>query len=433
MPGHRILVWYDDPDDPVWHERVLLWPSREVGAGEALNTRWLILTPDDDVYWEEMNCGAGHDVTKVSQLGKRGERPYLDDPIYSFAEPLTESVLLGHVKAGFDIALAEAIAKKQTLQRFEKFLDWEGVMKDLPASFRPPARPPKAGSPADGAGSAGAGLPLGGVPTPREDVPERERAWFLASPAAGKVIGDLIPFKKALWISGKVALVNLDGVGVALVEDPDGRSAEKFLQDKSSVAAECYKLGPATEPEDMRTLGIEKNSRGRRHKPFTRAVAELVEDSFEDWPLRDNIRTFLWFVEKFESDGLAPIAWVEAYLARKKFGDNDRAAHELRSMGKTIECSLVYDQLNGASLCCLEHVSRRFQMIIGAHADNAQQPNYVGADHYLEEGEEAVAPDLKEKVSKKLKDEAKTGANLEKLRELKTKAPRKPGKGDGKG
>ena len=126
MPGHRILVWYDDPDDPVWHERVLLWPSREIGAGESLSTRWLILTPDDDLYWEEMNCGAGHDVTEVSQLGKKGERPYLDDPIYSFAEPLTESVLLGHVKAAFDIALAEAVVKKQTLQRFEKFLDWEG-------------------------------------------------------------------------------------------------------------------------------------------------------------------------------------------------------------------------------------------------------------------------------------------------------------------
>ena len=72
-------------------------------------------------------------------------------------------------------------------------------------------------------------------------------------------------------------------------------------------------------------------------------------------------------------------------------------------------------------------------MIIGAHADNAQQPNYVGADHYVEEGEEAVAPDLKDKVSKKLKDEAETGANLKKLRELKTKAPRKPDKGAGTG
>ena len=65
-------------------------------------------------------------------------------------------------------------------------------------------------------------------------------------------------------------------------------------------------------------------------------------------------------------------------------------------------------------------------MIIGAHAENAQQPNYVGADHYLEEGEEAVAPDLKDKVSRKLRDKAKTGTNLEKLRALKTKGPREP-------
>ena len=37
-----------------------------------------------------------------------------------------------------------------------------------------------------------------------------------------------------------------------------------------------------------------------------------------------------------------------------------------------------------------------------------------------------MAPDLKDKVSRNLKDEAKTGANLEKLRELKAKGPRKP-------
>ena len=102
-------------------------------------------------------------------------------------------------------------------------------------------------------------------------------------------------------------------------------------------------------------------------------------------------------------------------------------------MGKMIERSLVYNQLNGASLCCREHVARRFHMIIGAHADNAQQLNYVGADHYLEDGEGAVAPDLKDKVSKKLNDEAKTGANLEKFRELKTNDPRNPDKGAGKG
>ena len=42
-----------------------------------------------------------------------------------------------------------------------------------------------------------------------------------------------------------------------------------------------------------------------------------------------------------------------------------------------------------------------------------------------------MAPDLKDKVSRKLKDETKTGANLEKLRELKAKGHREPGKPGG--
>ena len=64
-----------------------------------------------------------------------------------------------------------------------------------------------------------------------------------------------------------MALVKLDGgLGVALVQDPDGRSADKLPEEKSLVAADCYKLAPATELEDMGLLGIDKNSRGRRHQ-----------------------------------------------------------------------------------------------------------------------------------------------------------------------
>ena len=95
-------------------------------------------------------------------------------------------------------------------------------------------------------------------------------------------------------------------------------------------------------------------------------------------------------------------------------------------MAKTIESSLCYDQLNSASLVCMEHVARRFQLIVGAHAENAQQPSYVGSNYFLEEGEEAIAPELRDKVTKKMKDEAKTAANVEQLRALKSKPPRKP-------
>ena len=95
-------------------------------------------------------------------------------------------------------------------------------------------------------------------------------------------------------------------------------------------------------------------------------------------------------------------------------------------MAKTIESSLCYDQLNAASLVSMEHVARRFQLIVRAHAENAQEPSYVGSSHYLEEGEEAIASELRDKVTKTMKDEAKTAANVEQLRALKTKPTRRP-------
>ena len=95
-------------------------------------------------------------------------------------------------------------------------------------------------------------------------------------------------------------------------------------------------------------------------------------------------------------------------------------------MAKTIESSLCYDQLNAASLVSMEHDARRFQLIVRAHAENAQEPSYVGSSHYLEEGEEAIASELRDKVTKTMKDEAKTAANVEQLRALKTKPTRRP-------
>ena len=65
----------------MWHERVLLWPSRPMGAGETSSTRWLILTPDEDMCWDEMSCVAGNDVSRVSQLKKNSGRPFLEEPI----------------------------------------------------------------------------------------------------------------------------------------------------------------------------------------------------------------------------------------------------------------------------------------------------------------------------------------------------------------
>lgn len=60
--GERVLVKY--ARDPVWHERVLLWPL-------SLK-RWVICTPDGDVYDELLSGG---DVQSWRKLGSRGALP----------------------------------------------------------------------------------------------------------------------------------------------------------------------------------------------------------------------------------------------------------------------------------------------------------------------------------------------------------------------
>ena len=90
------------------------------------------------------------------------------------------------------------------------------------------------------------------------------------------------------------------------------------------------------EVDDARTLSVTRNRRGRRNKAFADAVDELVEDQYDDWPLKDHVRSLLNICERMATDGLAPVAWIEAYLARKKHQESDRSQHELRCLTRIL-------------------------------------------------------------------------------------------------
>ncbi len=192
--------------------------------------------------------------------------------------------------------------------------------------------------------------------------------------------------------------------------------------------------GPADPPkevDDARTLAVTRNRRGRRNKAFADAVDELVEDQYDDWPLKDHVRSLLNICERMSTDGLAPVAWIEAYLARKKYQDSDRSQHELRCLARILETALLYDQLNIASLASFEHMAHRMQLVIGAHAVGPANPTYVGSEFYggAEDGEELIAPELRWKVNDGTKSQAKILEVQQKQRELK----RPPPKGNPKG
>ncbi|CAE7763388.1 NHX3 [Symbiodinium sp. CCMP2456] len=84
--GTKVVVFYTD--DVVWHERLILLPSREE------NTYWIV-TPDGDIYEEDLggNATDGPDRVRVVPPGvrtlanlRRGVYRFRDDPTDSFLE-----------------------------------------------------------------------------------------------------------------------------------------------------------------------------------------------------------------------------------------------------------------------------------------------------------------------------------------------------------
>ena len=59
--GKTLAVWFSD--DHVWHERLVLWPSG------TTPTSYYILTPDDDVYVEELDPGVNDGPTRTRIKG----------------------------------------------------------------------------------------------------------------------------------------------------------------------------------------------------------------------------------------------------------------------------------------------------------------------------------------------------------------------------
>ena len=78
----------------MWHERCLLHPCGELGT-----RHWVVATPDYKSgygrYVEELTIGP--DITRIKALGANGKRPYLDEEIYAFAEPLDDDELLKEI------------------------------------------------------------------------------------------------------------------------------------------------------------------------------------------------------------------------------------------------------------------------------------------------------------------------------------------------
>ena len=104
LPGRRMLLHY--ASDDVWHERLLLWPS------SSDYRRWVIETPDEDMYAELLDGTGGAD--RFQPIDETGFRPPLGLPVYAFQGGMGRTTLMQKIVEGAVVGRSDAAARRET-------------------------------------------------------------------------------------------------------------------------------------------------------------------------------------------------------------------------------------------------------------------------------------------------------------------------------
>lgn len=183
-PGDAILVWY--PDDDVFHERCLLWPC-SLG-------RWVIMTPDSDVYEEALPASDGNGPERIYLLEPDRVVPRDRRPAYRFSRWPDDALLRRVIDQAYGIAAASrrraapvepAFVRdhSRVLRPLEEFLGPRtvGMARDRSGARGPPLRPP----------GAAAGGP---------------HVWVLSEPVAGGADGTAMSVGTPVDMTGSYLL-----------------------------------------------------------------------------------------------------------------------------------------------------------------------------------------------------------------------------------
>ena len=407
------VVYIDYGEIPrVVHTRVIL------AVVDASLHDYVVLTPDHDVYTERLDVATNSDLAHFYNGGPNGGLPrgVPRNCIYAFA-PMSAQELARFMAAGRQEAEAEIGRRGVAVGR-------------IPVV--PGGGAPVGGEGGDPGVAQGAGNDDGML-------------WVLAEMVEGRKIGEPV--------SPPADAPRLDSYALMTLSDDKGKARPVLIckVDPNKLAEFCderIKLARASEAadgddlfasEDVRTMEISYNANGERSKSFKEAIGEMIQVSFDDFPLEP--RTCLEYLRAVGSIAESCYGQHLAWVQQAKIPDSNRAIHEDELLARVLDTCITYDCLNAANLGCMELVVRRRQLIAQAHALNPASPSYDGADLFLgnqyRAGGGIVVPALKEHVSKGLQAESQILKERRKLAEARGSGSGKggggPGKSDGKG
>ena len=120
-------------------------------------------------------------------------------------------------------------------------------------------------------------------------------------------------------------------------------------------------------PDDPRTLWVEYDAQGDRHKTWRDFTREATFEISKDWPFDDGRSALLYMVKHFEKHGGDGLSWLASWSRQKEISEHERTAIEVRCLITCLHLSGTYDQLNSPCLASMQTVARRIAQIVEAY------------------------------------------------------------------
>ncbi|CAK0860193.1 unnamed protein product, partial [Prorocentrum cordatum] len=389
--GDFILIRYDLPGAPLFHERLV------TGVSQSVPGLLATLTADGDHYAEETRSD---DVAEVRWSGVQGATSAGVDArqVYRFRAMPSDAELEQLRRDGALLVGGPPPAAPGPL---------------VPAGGA--AAPAAAPAPAAGqGGEAGVVGRAGAAPPIAAAAPA---VWLATEGFRGR--GERLPdpLPPNAEVHGDVALGPVQGGWVTAPLVP-AAEIDAFVID------------------DFRVLPVKFSQEGARRRSFTEAVYLQVADEPEGGLMSDGPSSCLWVLRSWRDAGLTPVTHRANWLRAGRIPDGDRSIHEHEVLCRVLESMISVDQLNAPALQSAELVCRRLQVIEDARAVSPSAPDYSAADEYMgwsaHRGGSAVAPALQKHVAANLRDKAAVlkGARKAKEEQKLRRGPTGAAKGD---
>ena len=477
LPGQSVLVWYDSDD--VWHERMLIWPGMDGGwcgltPDGDLYLEWMLPDGSGDVR-RIIALPDSRDVPHGIQEGVYRFRQYpTDDRLKAL---LREGKSIVDLHYGRDLhgllSQLEVLTPLDGRKPLDVFFGGHFVPRRL--GGKQPLQPGPSDSVPLGPAAGGVPLPapaaapaLGGPSAkgsfdwlmpylgPYSEAPSG-CVWIATETLGGSLAGsevfvradggsfclgvstlmvqrgdswqkcelvkveDVPGYIQALHQSWKERLQATEASAVPDLGSPWEKKAFEDLQKRLGVSAE-----PAGEKEeetgnDVRTLEVCYDERGKRFRSWRDVVLDITENVWPDSP-NEGPATVVDNLTHMERYGGTPRLWLQLWARARGVEEGDRVHHELSCLVDILETAGTYDQVNLGSLACMEVCCRRLQSIVDALSAEGGKQDWGNARLFTgrKRAEDLVSPALKAWAAKKGKEEVELFRARSSLRDLRS-------------